>query len=64
MKSKSNIQTLKTDTPVTMGKIRFGRNRIREIETVTGKTPIQLVSVVEAMEQKYGRKQPGKQKQS
>jgi hypothetical protein len=54
---KKSIQTIKTDIPVTREIIRFGRNRVREVEKATGRTPKQLLRVVETLEEEYnGRK--------
>jgi len=53
---RRNVQILKSNTPVTMGKIKYGWNKIREIERVTGKPPKQLIKVVRDMEKEYEKK--------
>ena len=53
MSDQGNIQEFEIDTQVKWETIKYGRDRIRAVKEVTGKTPALLVRAVEAMQREY-----------
>ncbi len=53
MSDQGNIQMFDTDSPPTWEALKFGRDKIKAVKEITGKTPALLVKAVEAMQREY-----------